>query len=123
MEQYFMKHLKSKIMAISLLVGFLSGMPVGLLLAAGASDPTTLQAVEKEAPSNLREGSFDGYDPKGGVVWVDDMTFKMADNFKVIGTSKKLGLLSDVKQGEPVILLFEERGYRKIPLAIELRRQ
>jgi hypothetical protein len=122
MEQKVMNHLTSKIVAISLLVGCLSVLPVSLLLAAGVSDPS-LQAVEEEAPSNLRDGPFDGYDKKGGVLWVDDMTFKIADNFKVIGTSKKLGLLSDVKQGEQVILLFEERGYRKIPLAIELRRQ
>jgi len=119
-----MKHLTKRVMSISLLAGCLFAMPAGILLAAGASSPIEQSGMEQdESKSNLREGSFDGYDKQAGLIWVNDMVFQLTDKLNVIGTSKKVGLLSDMQQGEPVILLFEDRGSRQIPLAIELRRQ
>ncbi len=116
-----MKHNSIFLVTLSLLAGWLLMMPIEESLAADAQQG--LGSVESEAAPNVRRGSFDGYDKKIGRVWVDDMAFRYSDQTKVIGTASKLGLISDIKQGETVSVMFEGAGDTQPPFALEIRRQ
>lgn len=114
-----MKQNSLYMVTMTLLAGWLFMMPIEESLAA---DPQQgLDSSESESASNIRRGSFDGYNKKTGRVWVDDMVFRYTDQTKVIGTANKLGLISDIKLGETVSLVFEEGGSRP-PFALEIRR-
>jgi hypothetical protein len=91
-------------------------MPVGLLFAA---DPVTAggQAMVVED-----EGIFDGHNPKTGNLWVSDHVYQYTVKLKVVGTSKKAGLLSDIRRGEPVFVTYMKRQ-GQVPLAVEIRRK
>lgn len=49
-------------------------------------------------------GQFDGMNMKTNQIWVDDMVYLLSRPVNVVGTPTKLGLLSDIKQGEAVTL-------------------
>ena len=104
-------------MPLALFAGWLLVMPAG---AVSAADGTT---AGEEAGLTTRIGPFDGYDSKEGLVWVDDKVFEVTDKLKVIGTAKKAAVLSEIKQGETVTIIFGEKGRKHIPVAIEIRRQ
>lgn len=120
-----MKRISTPTTALAVLAGWLFMMPLGVSLAADTAMPRggDQGAAGEAAASNLRSGSFDGYDSKAGLVWVNDKVFELSDGLKVIGTAKKAGVLSDIRQGEPVTILYGEAGRKGIPVAIEIRRQ
>lgn len=123
MERYDMKRISLSTMALAMFAGLLLTTSAGVLQAADATTGRPYPgAAGEEAGSNLWRGSFDGYDRKAGMVWVNDRVFELAGDLKVIGTAKKAGTLSAIQLGETVTLLYGETGRQGIPVAIEIRR-
>jgi hypothetical protein len=75
------------------------------LALAGATTVWAESATdEAEASQEAIVGSFDGVDVKAQRIWVDDWMYLLDASVKVKGTATKLGLLSDIKQGERIRL-------------------
>jgi hypothetical protein len=68
-------------------------------------------------------GPFYGYDKKSGKIWIDDRAYTAHRALRVQGTSKKLGLLSDIKRNERVgFTTVPASGKTRLPEIIEIRR-
>ncbi|KRT55384.1 hypothetical protein [endosymbiont of Ridgeia piscesae] len=84
---------------------------------AGMPGMPAMQGVEISGP-------FDGVNLKRRRIWIDDTVFSMSRKLRVVGTSKKLGLLSDLRQGEAIKALVtrgeDKNGLREV---LEIRRQ
>lgn len=118
-----MKRKLKSIMALLLHSGWLFFMPAGILLAMDAASQSAGQEVVREEQALSQEsGSFNGYSKKSNRLWVNDRVYLYKENLKVIGTSKKIGLLSDIRLGEPVVINFLTRS-EQIPLVFEIKRQ
>jgi hypothetical protein len=77
-----------------------------------------------EASSESVEGSFDGLDLKARSIWINDMVYKLDLRVKVKGTSNKLGLITDLKQGETIRATLRPNEHQPaIPYVILIERQ
>ncbi|MCU7851455.1 MAG: hypothetical protein KZQ80_04500 [Candidatus Thiodiazotropha sp. (ex Monitilora ramsayi)] len=69
-------------------------------------------------------GPFDGLDLKTKQIWINDMVYLMDSSMKVIGTSVKLGLITDIKQGEEIkATLVPNQKSPSVPYVIKIERQ
>ncbi|MCU7915461.1 MAG: hypothetical protein KZQ65_06045 [Candidatus Thiodiazotropha sp. (ex Gloverina cf. vestifex)] len=69
-------------------------------------------------------GPLDGLDLKKKWIWVDDMIYYLDRNVKVKGTSTKLGLIMDLKQGEVVKLRLRPNDKEpSIPYVVLIERE
>ncbi len=69
-------------------------------------------------------GRFFGHDQATGEVWINDFVYILSADYRVIGSSTKLGLLSAIKYQETVA--FETAPNPKqpsIPYIVEIRRK
>jgi hypothetical protein len=106
LEEFDMKLLTSKTVICSLataisLVLFLS-IPVAF--SAGNGD----MGEPSETPANVFVATFDGLDLKSRIIWIGDMVFRLDAKVKVKGTQKKLGLITDLKEGERIRATFRQ---------------
>ena len=115
-------HRTVQVLGYSLVALLLCFESVCVVAANGASQAP---ATEEQAQRSLVEatGSFDGYSKQSNCVWVSDTVFQIVGSLKVVGTSTKVGLLSDIKEGETVTILYEKNGANQIPTAVEIRRK
>ena len=76
-------------------LGFTYPVPgvAGSLDGTVSAGATTLETIE---------GTFDGLDLKKRRIWIGDRRFLINQSTKVKGTATKLGLITDLKQGEMV---------------------
>jgi hypothetical protein len=83
----------------------------GLLLWAGygftfpaavAAGPAYATARQQSSAVETVDGSFDGLDLKKRWIWISDVRYVYDGSTKIKGTSTKLGLITDLKQGERV---------------------
>ena len=82
------------------------------------------QQEDVRRESDDDSGPFDGFDLKTRKVWINDMVYRMHPRMRVVGTAKKLGLLSDIKQGEIVsITVIPTDTESSIPVLAEIRRR
>lgn len=116
-----MKRISRSIMALAMVAGFLLTTPVAVLQAADAT--ATRPYPGGAAGLEQWQGSFDGYDAKAGMVWVGDRVFEVSSDLRVIGTTKKAGMLSGIGQGETVTIIYGDSGSTGIPVAVEIRRR
>jgi hypothetical protein len=63
--------------------------------------------IERGVFGNYAVGSFDGVNLKERRIWIDDTLYALDRSVQVEGTSTKLGLLSDLKQGETIKASFQ----------------
>lgn len=118
-----MKHQMKSLLALFMQSGWLCLVPAGMLFATDAiSQPAGQGIVQEEQSLRQESGSFGGYNKKTGRFWVGDRVYQFDTKLKVTGTSKKLGLLSDIRQGELVVVHFLMRSV-EIPFAFEVKRQ
>jgi hypothetical protein len=74
--------------------------------------------------SNTVTGTFDGLDLKQKRIWISDMVFLLDSAVSVKGTSVKLGLITDLKQGETVkAYLRENEADEYVPYVTKIERQ
>lgn len=104
----------------SLLVFILA---LGLFLSASA-----LWAQEAggsmgaEADDSVVIGPFDGVSLEDRTIWINDRSYTLDRAVRVEGTPTKLGLLSDLKQGEEIqarVVPNDDRPNRPIVILIE----
>lgn len=86
------------------------------VMAAGLNDESGI--------SNTVTGTFDGLDLKQKRIWISDMVYLLDDSVSVRGTSVKLGLLTDLKQGETIkAYLRENEADIYVPYVTKIERQ
>jgi hypothetical protein len=74
--------------------------------------------------SNTVTGTFDGLDLKEKRIWVSDMVYLLDGTVSVKGTSVKLGLITDLKQGETIkVYLRENEDDVYVPYVTKIERQ
>jgi hypothetical protein len=105
-----------------LFTGLILLMPVNVLLAAGAAPAAGPNGGGVDDAVGQDVGTFDGYSSKAERLWVSDTVYQYTRTLKVIGTPKKVGLLSDIKWGETVEIQYELRE-GQIPLVTVIYRQ
>jgi uncharacterized lipoprotein YehR (DUF1307 family) len=83
-----------------------------------------MEEPSEETSDDTATGSFDGVDLKEKLIWVNDTVYAMESNVKVKGTSTKVGLLSDLKQGEVVkVYLMPNEDDPSVPFVTLIERQ
>ncbi len=92
----------------------------------GQGDPiATPDGAQFQTTADMsRTGAFHGFDRQHGAVWINDHLYWLHPEFKVIGNSTKLGLLSAIRQGETVEFVAvpdSKDPHRK--LLVEIRRK
>ncbi|MCU7844148.1 MAG: hypothetical protein KZQ93_09950 [Candidatus Thiodiazotropha sp. (ex Monitilora ramsayi)] len=105
------------------LVLALSLLPAVLMADTNRNHDSHTDEPEEIIEENARQGPFDGYDKDKALIWVDDKLYQIEGNLKVVGTPSKIGLLSNIQQGETVKIIIEDRGPMKLPVVIELHRK
>ena len=98
----------------------------GLLFAASAaiSADRWSEPEQTEGFVDTIEGTFDGLDLKTKNIWISDMIYRIDRGIKVKGTAKKLGLITDLRQGELIkATLRENEKVPEIPYVILIERQ
>lgn len=79
---------------------------------------------QTEAFARTVEGPFDGLDLKTKHVWINDTVYKLDRRVRVKGTHKKLGLITDLKQGERITATLRPNDDQPtIPYVILIERQ
>jgi hypothetical protein len=82
------------------------------------------EGAEEGKYGNMIIGPFDGVDLNAGRIWINDSVFFLDKAVTVKGTSTKLGLLSDLKQGETVKATLKPNEKRpNIPYVLVIERQ
>jgi hypothetical protein len=87
--------IRTSAIAFSLMLGLMLVSPLGYSAGRGGKEP-----VQSAAFENVIEGPFDGLSLEEQRIWIDDTVYLLDRNVKVKGTSKKLGLITDLKKGE-----------------------
>lgn len=75
-----------------------------------------------EADEGLVMGPFDGVSMKERTIWINDRSYTLDRSVRVEGTASKLGLMSDLKQGEEIkarVIPNDDRPNRPIVILIE----
>ena len=91
-----------------------SATALAFVLALSLSVPATVSAGDGDngeqigTSTNVFEGPFDGLDLKSRSIWINDIAYLLDAKVKVKGTHKKLGLITDLKQGERIRATFRE---------------
>jgi hypothetical protein len=107
-----------------------SATALSLVLCLFLADTATLWAEtgdgvgQAEAFDPIVYGPFDGLDLKTRRVWINDTVYLLDSRVKVKGTHKKLGLITDLKQGETIrATLRPNEDQPIIPYVILIERQ
>ncbi len=80
--------------------------------------------LDEEGFKDTVEGPFDGLNLKAHRIWINDTVYILDRSVRVKGTSTKLGLITDLKQGEPVkARLSPNDETPSIPYVIFIERQ
>ena len=113
-------------LALSFLVagaGSSSAFAAGQL--GGQGDPVVSPGGQVQSTDDdYRSGPFHGFDQAHGAVWINDRLYWMHPEFKVIGNSTKLGLLSAIKPGESVeFITLPDPADGRRTLILEIRRK
>ncbi len=75
----------------------------------------------KKRPST---GRFFGHDQATGKVWINDFVYILSADYRVVGSSTKLGLLSAIKYQETVAFKTAPNPKQpSIPYIVEIRRK
>ena len=96
-NQSFSMRLRGAVIAGLLLAGLGCTYPVTGV--AGSMDGT---ASSSATEAETIVGTVDGLDLKKQRIWIGDRRFLISRSTKVKGTPTKLGLITDLKQGETV---------------------
>ena len=107
------------------MLGLLLPLAANALELKSNSRYSAVQAEKERARESAgQKGPFNGYDPKAKEVWIDDMVYRMHTGLRVVGTPTKLGLLSEIKNGEIVRYSYiPANDGSSIPLLTEIRRR
>ncbi len=70
--------------------------------AGDASVESTYRAEAGEPLKRASTGPFFGHDQATGKIWINDFAYQLHADYRVIGSSTKLGLLSAIRYGEMV---------------------
>lgn len=104
------------LLAVALMSGAALMLPVG-----GTAAPLSMDVTE--GGENTVIGQFDGLNLKDKRIWVDDTVYLLDSGVKVVGTSTKLGLITDIKQGEQVRIIVRPGESGTIPYVTQIYRQ
>jgi hypothetical protein len=100
----------------------LSLVVVGSLVAL-PQEAISYEPEDEPEASNVVKGSFDGLDLKKKKIWIGDMIYLLDDAVTVQGTSVKLGLITDLKQGEIIRAHLRENVENEfIPYVVKIER-
>ncbi len=82
------------------------------------------QLQNTEITQRASTGKFFGYDQETRKIWINDFVYLLSVDYRVIGTSTKLGLLSAIKYQEVVTFKTAPNPQRpSVPYIIEIRRK
>jgi len=116
-----MQHQKTSSI-ISLLVTVL--VATAPLHAGNSARSASQQLADIHATQKSSTGEFFGYDQKTRKIWIDDYLYILSADYRVVGTSTKLGLLSAIKYQEKVEFKTAPNPKQpSIPYVIEIRRK
>lgn len=69
-------------------------------------------------------GEFFGYDQKTRKIWINDYAYILSADYRVVGTSTKLGALSAIKYAEIVVFKTAPNPkHPSMPYVIEIQRK
>ena len=90
-----------------------------LIGVAATSNRNAGAAVQKTGEIS---GPFDGLNMKTSHIWINDRVYELARSVKVVGTSTKLGVITDIKKGERIDadVIYGEAG--QMPSVIKIYR-
>lgn len=119
-----MKLMRSKGVISQTLLVWVVGLCLALTVASVSWAQDGPEALEGDWESLVITGPFDGLDVKSRKIWINDMVYNLVRGVKVKGTASKLGLLSDLKQGEEVkVTIQPNEKTPNIPNVVLIERQ
>lgn len=119
-----MKLMRSKGVIPQAVLVWVVGLCLTLAVASVSWAQEGAEAPEGDSEGLVVVGPFDGLDLKSKKIWINDMVYHLARSVKVKGTSSKLGLITDLKQGEEVkVTLQPNEKTPSIPFAVLIERQ
>jgi hypothetical protein len=113
----------SKWIPVPVLLGVMLVAGVGVMHAENSYAGSDQAVVLPDGFEQSVTGSFDGVNLKEKRIWIGDMVYLLDGNVRVRGTSTKLGLLSDLRQGEEVTATLRPNEDGPTPYVVEIIRQ